>query len=279
MPWNELPVDVFESADSRDTEWSFESGEKAQTRKAVVVGYTTPEEAAQAAVDTPDTTTPLVIPYDPDAGTPSMIVRRVQAKAIQPDAYELTFDYRSLTYDDDPLSFTFSGQTEGGTQLVTQGYDYRSYGTGPNYDGAINVGRDGPEGVEIGIPGLEFTIHKQMAKGVLTLAYVASLTRLTYTTNNADFNGFAAGELLFKGAEFSQRSGAECSITFKFSASPNQNNLTIGSITGIEKKGHEYLWIDYVAVESSGFIIRQPRTVHVHRVYQESDFSLLGIDG
>jgi hypothetical protein len=277
--WTNLQRDYFESHDSRDSDWNFESGEKQQTRKAIVQGYNTPEEAAEYAVSAPDTTTPLFIPYNPDTGDPALVVSAVRSKTMQPNCYELTFVYKSLAVDDEQnLTWTFSGQTEGGTTTLTQGYAYQSYGTGPNYAGAINVSKDGVEGVEVGLPGLEFTITKSLQRGQLSLEYVATLVRMTYSTNNAAFGPFAQGELLFKGAEFSQRSGGETSVSFKFSASPNRVDLVFGSVTGVAKKGHEYLWVDYAASESGGFIIRTPRTVHVHRVYPESDFGALQID-
>jgi hypothetical protein len=53
--------------------------------------------------------------------------------------------------------------------------------------------------------------------------------------------------------------------------------LTFGEITNVEKLGHEYLWVDYVAAESSGFVIRKPRSVHVHQVYPYADFTQLQI--
>jgi hypothetical protein len=116
-----------------------------------------------------------------------------------------------------------------------------------------------------------------MARGVLSFAYVLTLVNLTYKTNNAAFRDFAQGELLFTGAEFRQSSNGETTVNFKFSASPNRTGLSFGTITGVAKKGHEYLWIDYEAWESGGFVIRRPRGVYVERVYEEGNFALLGI--
>jgi hypothetical protein len=166
----------------------------------------------------------------------------------------------------------------GKTQQVTQSYQTTRFGgSAPDYGSAINVDKDGVKGVEIGIPGLEFQIEKTLAKGVLRLSYVMTLVTMTYKTNVAAFMNFAAGELLFLGAEFRQSSNAEVTVVFKFSASPNRTGLTFGTISGVAKKGHEYLWIDYEAWETGGYVVRRPRGVYVERVYEEGDFALLGI--
>jgi hypothetical protein len=65
-------------------------------------------------------------------------------------------------------------------------------------------------------------------------------------------------------------------------ASPNADGttlptLTIGSITGIEKKGHEYLWVRYWDQVVDATLLKRPTHVYVNQVYPEADFSLLGI--
>jgi hypothetical protein len=47
-------------------------------------------------------------------------------------------------------------------------------------------------------------------------------------------------------------------IPFKFAASPNATDLTVGDITGIEKKGWEYLWVRYADAEDEETLIQQP---------------------
>lgn len=275
--WTHLPIDAFETADSRETDFDLKGGRKSQTRVAIVTGYTEPEEAAQAAVDLPSTPFPLVIAAS--MGKPTMVMVGAKAKPLTPNAWEVVFSYESRGNDgDDPLTWTFSGTTLGKTQQVTQSFATTRYGgSAPDYGSAINVDKDGVKGVEIGIPGLEFQIEKTLAKGVLRLSYVMTLVTMTYKTNVAAFMNFAAGELLFLGAEFRQSSNAEVTVVFKFSASPNRTGLSFGTITGVAKKGHEYLWIDYEAWETGGYVVRRPRGVYVERVYEEGDFSLLGI--
>ena len=53
----------------------------------------------------------------------------------------------------------------------------------------------------------------------------------------------------------------------------------IGDLTGIAKKGWEYLWVRYEdAVDASAHKwIKKPAFAYVERVYPEGDFGLLGI--
>jgi len=66
-------------------------------------------------------------------------------------------------------------------------------------------------------------------------------------------------------------------ITHRFSASPNKTGLTIGDITGIEKKGWEYLWVRYADAEDTAAktLVKKPAAVYVEKVYEEGDFSVL----
>lgn len=291
-----LAIDSFETIGSRSTNWSADGGKKQQTRSAMVTGVTTAEEAAYLAVVGNSSLgiasqLPTYLPANPLTGDGMMVMKGISAEPTENlEVWSVTATYNTLQLDDqgNPISFTFSGTTSGATTTITQGIGYTRYGTGPNYNGAINVDRDGVAGVEIVIPKLEFQIEKVIPKndgsGNATqwFAYLMTILRLTGTVNGAPIWNFAQRELLFLGAEFSAKGGGDVTFTYKFVASPNRtvangNALTIGSISNIEKFGHDYLWIDYVASESSGFVIRTPRTVHVHRVYEDGNFALLGI--
>ena len=60
-------------------------------------------------------------------------------------------------------------------------------------------------------------------------------------------------------------------------ASKNLTNETVGDITGIAKKGHEYLWVKYEDSQSDVSLLKKPRSVYVNQVYKSADFSQLGI--
>ena len=90
---------------------------------------------------------------------------------------------------------------------------------------------------------------------------------------------FAAGEVLFMGASGSKRGSDDWEITFRFAASPNKTGLTVGDIVGIDKKGWEYMWVRYADAEDAAAkaIVKKPVAVYVEKVYEEGDFSTLGI--
>lgn len=138
---------------------------------------------------------------------------------------------------------------------------------------------DNVEGVDITVPVYNFSETHYVDASQVTNAYKMTLFNLTGKVNNAPFKGLAAGECLFLGASGSKRGNDDWEITFRFAGSPNRTGIVIGSISGISKKGWEYLWVRYADVEDSAShaLVKQPIAVYVERVYEEGNFSLLGI--
>ena len=147
----------------------------------------------------------------------------------------------------------------------------------PDFKGAIGVSTDSVEGTDITIPVFNFTETHYIPSALVAGAYKTTLFYLTGRVNDAPFKGFARGEVLFLGASGSQRGVDDWEIAFKFAASPNATNLTVGDITGIDKKGWEYLWVRYADAEDEETLIKQPVAVYVERVYEYGNFALLGI--
>lgn len=173
--------------------------------------------------------------------------------------------------------YTFS--TGGGTQHVTQSIStiasYAPAGlSAPDFDGAINVTEDRVEGVDLPAPKYEFSETHYFDDATVTDAYKLDLFALTGRVNNATFRGFAAGECLFLGANGSKRGDEKWSITFNFACSPNATGQTVGSITGIAKKGWEYLWVRYgTYADSSAFqLVQRPVAAYVEQVFAPGDF-------
>lgn len=185
-------------------------------------------------------------------------------------------------------SSTFSFETRGGTQHITQSLQtVASYASGdipaaPDFRGAIGVTENGVDGVEITVPVYTFTETHTLAATTVTNAYKATLFGLTGRVNNGSFKGLDAGECLFLGGAGSRRgTSAEdlWEISFAFAGSPNVTGLSVGTISGIAKKGWEYLWVRYAEAEdtSAKMLIRKPVAAYVERVYRDGSFSALGI--
>ncbi len=177
---------------------------------------------------------------------------------------------------------TFAFDTGGGTQHITQSKQtVAKYpaGTAPDFKGAIGVTNDSVEGVDITVPVYQFSETHYLPDETVTPAYRLTLFQLTGRVNAGAFKGFNAGEVLFLGASGSRRGYGDWEITFRFAASPNVSNLTIGDITGIDKKGWEYLWVRYADSEDAAAkaLVKKPLAVYIERVYDNGDMSLLGI--
>ena len=173
---------------------------------------------------------------------------------------------------------TFS--TMGGTFHITEAQAQTAYGTNaPDCGKTIGWQKDqAPEGVDIVVPQLSFTIRKRFASSSITDSYIRTLADLTGKVNNATYLGWSAGELLFLGAEGSQATATkDKEVTFHFAASRNLTGQTIAGITSIAKKGHDYVWVKYKDQEGANAIEPAAVGVYVASVYKEGDFSGLSI--
>lgn len=175
------------------------------------------------------------------------------------------------------LSWTFS--TSGGTLNVKAAKQhiatYPAGGDANPHKGLIGLTKDGNiEGCEITIPVLKLSYTFKHPLGVITETHARALASYTGMVSSTVFRGFAAGEILFLGANGSDGTESEASVTYEFAASQNVVGLTIGTIEGIAKKGWEYLWIEYEdAVDGGGAKAVNPTRVHVERVYESIDFA------
>lgn len=218
------------------------------------------------------------------------------------DAWQVTISYEKAGADDDtqtePFKRSRSFDTSGGTQhitqaaggtvtsvgstVTTQGSERRYPPSAPSMNNAIGVDGQSVNGVDIVVPALTWTETYDVPDAYVTSNYIKSVAAITGTVNNAGFRSFAAGEVLFMGCSGSQewdsdKGNGPWTLSFKFVASPNVTNQTIGDITGIEKKGHEYLWVRYEDSVSSNELVKKPKTVYVNKVYRDGNFSGLGI--
>jgi hypothetical protein len=219
------------------------------------------------------------------------------------DAWQVSIAYEKQGAEDDdqrdPLKRSRSFDTSGGSQHITQAAGgtvttsggttvtsgtERRYppGTAPSMNSAIGVDGTSVNGVDIVSPALTWTETYDVPHQYVTANYIKSLAALTGTVNNGGFRTFAAGEVLFMGCSGSQewddqRGNGPWTLSYKFVASPNVTEQTIGDITGIEKKGHEYLWVRYEDAVSTNELVKKPKFVYVNKVYRDGNVAGLGI--
>ena len=62
-------------------------------------------------------------------------------------------------------------------------------------------------------------------------------------------------------------------------SSANETNLTVSGVTGIAKKGWEYLWVEYedYGDDTANALGKKVKAVYVEQVYRCGDFANLGI--
>ena len=154
--------------------------------------------------------------------------------------------------------------------------------TAKDYNNAINVNQDGQvEGVETIIPGLSITVTQRMAGASLTPAYALAVANLVGKYNNGPFmTVFPAGSIQFIGGDAALSfainnpiaggpalTPQDRELSFEFLYSPNLTGITIGTITGINKLGHQYMWIDWESAIVSSRAVRRPLAVYVQDLY------------
>lgn len=180
-----------------------------------------------------------------------------------------------------PISeFDTSGSTARVTHSLATVHSYPAGGgTAPNHHGAINVTDRGVEGVDVTVPQLKRAETRYLTDATVTAAYIATLSGLTGCVNNATYYGFAAGELKFMGAAGRRRGFDLWEVTFFFEALPNATGLVVGGVSGIEKRGWDYLWVQSrpAADDAAKAPTSEVVAVYVEQVSNYADFTVLGL--
>lgn len=217
------------------------------------------------------------------------------------DAWHLTVNYSKEGVEDEeqtgPIRRSRSFDTAGGQEHITQAISSKqsiktaSFGVISNVpfsDKVIGFDGQNVNGVDIIVPQLTWQENYEVPSSYVKAEYIKKVSQLTGTTNNAEFRGFKAGEVLFLGCSGSQdwdkeKGDGPWALSYKFTVSPNAGPnqtlpaITVGEVTGIEKKGHEYLDVFYKDDVKDNKLWKVPTEVYVHQVYRESSFADLGI--
>jgi hypothetical protein len=231
-----------------------------------------------------------------------MAARKYSVEPVSPDIWQVTVPYEQRLPEkkdkDRPTgSKKLSFEIGGGTQTVKYSLQTMANyardgapGSAPDYEKAINVSQQGePDGTDIYVPSFTFSIKKYLPKAAMTSAYIKKLFQMCATTNNGDWVAtddqisidFVDQEVLFLGVSGSERNDDDYDLDFKFAASPGLEDGTAGSITGINKKGWEYLWAQFKPVEHPTDLdktIWVPYYVYVERMYKPTNFADLGLN-
>lgn len=269
-----MPVLIFERSKSRPMKISADAGSSALTLTFVAIGSINEQEVMATCL--------LAIPVR----WASMWRQEVSIDPQKGGIWYVEARYSPLL-PKQPGEPEFTFDTGGGTQHITVSKETLrdvSIGTGvpaPDYKGAIGVDGETVHGCDIHVRQMAFSYRRYVPAALVTADYRRILFLATTTTNNAAWKGFEAGEVLFIRARGAQRGTSEdpWEINFEFLASPNLT-VPIGNTGETEyKRGWEYLWIRF-ADKGDGdakCLVKQPVAAYVERVYDESDFSQIGL--
>jgi len=271
-----------------------------QLRELMISRESTEGESAAATLvyDVIGTSNDIAVKQDVDAGAPDtydgLTKQSVHVEPIFVDTlagygrYLATVRYGLLPPPKEAGEASFSFDTTGGQQKITQSLQtigaYAPAGkTAPDFKGAIGVTHEAVEGVEITVPVFGFTLTLYLAAASVTSAYLEDIKSLTGKVNNAIWNVYVdgvtitaqAGECLFLGASGSKRGADDWEISFKFALSRNVSGLSVGDISGINKKGWEYLWVRYDDADdaAASALVKRPMAAYVEKVYELGDFT------
>jgi hypothetical protein len=141
--------------------------------------------------------------------------------------------------------------------------------------------KDGkPEGIDVPQATYSFSEVHHFRNADVTTGYKVALAGLVGTVNyGAGFRGFAAGEVLCTGVSGSKTGDDDWKLRFAWTVLPNVASLTVGSITGINKAGWDYLEWFYEEKENTTNkrIERELTGYRVHRVLRTGDYSAFDI--
>ena len=163
------------------------------------------------------------------------------------------------------------------------------------YHSYINVDDDGKvQGVDVIEPTFTWTERWQWGPqsdlwvGVTPDNYLRELAKMTATTNTTPFRGFAAEEVLFRGASGRHVSHLLFEIDYSFAMRPNRDTIKHGNIDYTLPPGLKSGWLikdetlTDVAItirHDRKLISRVPLFMRLHQVYEVEDFDKLNIIG
>jgi hypothetical protein len=296
-----MPLTWIEDSDSRSATIT-RLGKKASSSyvKSYKVFGTTDDVALHASINT--TISAGLRGWQYPGTSVQLLAESYSVSYLGDDAWQVQISYAKDGADDDeqtdPLKRSRSFDTSGGTQHITQAKggtvtvrgttttttstETKFPPTAPSMDSAIGVDGDSVAGVDVVVPQLTWTETYDVPSNYVTNDYIKTVAALTGTVNKEGFRSFAAGEVLFLGASGShewdeEKGDGPWSLSYKFVASPNVTDETIGPVTGITKRGHDYLWIRYEDSVTDNTLLKKPKFVYVNKVYRDGNFAFLGL--
>lgn len=181
------------------------------------------------------------------------------------------------------LSFGISAETIHITQALrtVQRYAVDAFTPLADFGGAIGCDSEGNVG-GCDIPSAKLawseTVYRPLS--YVSHGYVNTLAEIVGHWNLYTFRTKAPGSVLCVGVQGSANwEKKRWELTFNFECSPNAENIQVGEITGIVKRGYDYLDVHYEQAndDTAMKLVPRPIQVDVLQVIDGRDFGGLGI--
>ncbi len=150
-----------------------------------------------------------------------------------------------------------------------------------------------PEGTEVNVPSVIITAKSVIGKNIASVSWQKDRYDQLWTTNLHEWNGLPFETVMFTGMEMSQRSDDNWDLTYTFEYRPHPGFQPFEYWTpegresiSLNRAPWDIVDVRYNEVvktidDGSGFeqTVRSPDIIALHRIYEYSDFSLLGMVG
>jgi len=171
-------------------------------------------------------------------------------------------------------AFQIASETLHITQALQHIEDYAKEGEPPNHKGTIGLRG---EGCDVHQPSFSWEESHYVNYAAIGAGYIETLESIVAHINHAPWRIWGKGELLLLGVSGSKRGEEAVPLTYRFAVSRTRLNFSAGDITGIDKEGFHYLWLEYEPEEDPPHLTNRPKAAHVERVYDYADFTQLGL--
>ncbi|MDO5113216.1 MAG: hypothetical protein Q4E67_02465 [Planctomycetia bacterium] len=183
-------------------------------------------------------------------------LKTISTEITGPNQYQFVASYNAWK----PKTIQYSRNSGGKTARIKFGSVITWGGVDDkppiNYGGGIGFSNGVFEGVDVPVPGSNFTITAAYPFAFYTPQYERILNSYRGCVNSSNFSIYAPGEVMFLDANVTKEEETNPNtgdpryfwrIAFAFEASPNVTGLTNNdTLNPINKYGHDAYWIDTV---------------------------------
>lgn len=148
----------------------------------------------------------------------------------------------------------------------------------------INWTQEGIEGVSLEFPFSTFKLTRTHPANTFTVPVLRDLRKIQKHVNSDTWKSWSPGEILFDSFEITRTDDGKEEVVSNWTYSPNFTDINAADADGekpfpefgvIPKKGHEYLWVDWIEESDSatGKKTKKPLGIYVNKVYKTASFT------